>query len=245
MSSHHLLLNLARRYPGLICLNILFGFSGALFNGISTALIIPVLLNFLGQPVATKGAPPIIQSLLTPFQGVAGDYNLLLMTAAIVLMIVLKNLALYCNTLVAGVLKRTTANDLRDQGLRLLLEVDMSYYVTTGIGDIINRLNNEISRAASAVSIITRTVTITITALVFIGILLSLTWQLTIISTGLLAVVALVNQYSIIRSKLFGKQLSEISKNYSTSVLDLLSGMRLVRSTANERREYQKLGSKS
>lgn len=241
MSSHHLLLNLARRYPGLICLNILFGFSGALFNGISTALIIPVLLNFLGQPVATKGAPPIIQSLLTPFQGVAGDYNLLLMTAAIVLMIVLKNLALYCNTLVAGVLKRTTANDLRDQGLRLLLEVDMSYYVTTGIGDIINRLNNEISRAASAVSIITRTVTITITALVFIGILLSLTWQLTIISTGLLAVVALVNQYSIIRSKLFGKQLSEISKNYSTSVLDLLSGMRLVRSTANERREYQKI----
>lgn len=241
MSSHHLLLNLARRHPHLIFLNVLFGFSGALFNGISTALIIPVLLNFLGQPVATKGAPPIIQSLLAPFQSTAGEYNMLLMTVAIVVMIVLKNLAVYGNALVAGTLKRATANDLRDQGLRLLLEVDMGYYVKTGIGDIINRLNNEISRAASAISTVTRTVTVAITALVFVGLLLSLSWQLTIISTGLLAIVALVNQYSIVRSKVFGKQLSEASKSYSTNVLDLLSGMRLVRSSATEQVEYQRI----
>jgi ABC-type multidrug transport system fused ATPase/permease subunit len=241
MPAHHLLLSLARRHPSLISLNVVLGFSGALFNGISTALIIPVLLNFLDQPVATKGAPPVIQSLLTPFQNDAGKYNMLMMTAAIVLMIILKNLSAYGNALVAGVLKRAAANDLRDQGLRLLLEVDMDYYVKTGIGDIINRLNNEISRAASAISIVTRTVTVAITALVFIGLLLSMTWQLTIISTLLLAIVAVVNQYSIIRSKQFGKQLSETSKNYSTKVLDLLSGMRLVRCTANEQNEYEKI----
>lgn len=241
MSSHHLLLNLARRHPHLICFSILLGFSGALFNGISTALIIPVLLNFLGQPLATKGAPPIIQSLLAPFQGGAGKYNLLLMTGAILLLIVLKNLAAYGNALVSGILKRATAKDLRDQGIRLLLEVDFDYYVKTGIGDIINRLNAEISRAASAISTITRTITIGITALVFIGLLLSMSWQLTIVSTFLLAIVAFVNQYSIIRSKIFGKQLSDASREYSTSVLDLLSGMRLVRATANEHTEYQRI----
>ncbi|MBF2001387.1 MAG: ABC transporter ATP-binding protein [Synechococcales cyanobacterium M58_A2018_015] len=241
MSSNSLLVNLARRYPHLIALNILLGFSGALFNGISTALIIPVLLNFLGQPVATKGAPPLIQSLLAPFGGNSGDYNLLLMTAAILLLIVLKNLAAYSNALVSGTLKRTTANDLREKGLQLLLDVDMDYYVKTGIGDIVNRLNNEISRAASAISMITRSITVAITALVFICILLSLSWQLTVVSTAMLALVALVNQYSIIRSKFFGKQLSETSRSYSTSTLDLLSGMRLVRSTANEWREYQRI----
>lgn len=241
MSSNPLLVNLARRYPHLIALNILLGFSGALFNGISTALIIPVLLNFLGQPVATRGAPPLIQSLLAPFGGNSGDYNLLLMTAAILLLIVLKNLAAYSNALVSGTLKRTTANDLREKGLQLLLDVDMDYYVKTGIGDIVNRLNNEISRAASAISMITRSITVAITALVFICILLSLSWQLTVVSTAMLALVALVNQYSIIRSKFFGKQLSETSRSYSTSILDLLSGMRLVRSTANEWKEYQRI----
>lgn len=45
MSSRHLLLGLAQRYPGLIFLSVALGFSGALFNGISTALIIPVLLS--------------------------------------------------------------------------------------------------------------------------------------------------------------------------------------------------------
>jgi ATP-binding cassette, subfamily B, bacterial MsbA len=241
MSSHHLLLNLARRYPSLISLNIILGFSGALFNGISTALIIPVLLSFLGQPIASKGAPPIIQALLAPFQGNAGEYNLLLMTGAILLMIGLKNVAAYCNALMAGVLKRATSNELRDRGLRLLLEVDMDYYVKTGIGDIINRLNNEVSRAASAISTITRTATVAITALVFTGLLLSISWQLTIVSTLLLAIVALVNQRSIGHSKIFGKQLSEASKHYSTNVLDMLSGMRLVRSTANETIEYQRI----
>lgn len=241
MSSHRLLLNLARRYPKLIALNIILGFSGALFNGIGTALIIPVLLSFLGQPIASKGAPPIIQVLLAPFQGNSGEYNLLLMTGAILLMIGLKNVAAYCNALMAGILKRATSNDLRDQGLRMLLEVDMDFYVKTGIGDIINRLNNEVSRAASAIGTITRTVTVAITALVFTGLLLSMSWQLTIVSTLLLAIVALVNQRGITHSKIFGKQLSEASKYYSTNVLDMLSGMRLVRSTANEQAEYQRI----
>ncbi|MBD3885551.1 ABC transporter ATP-binding protein [Phormidium tenue FACHB-886] len=238
--SSRLLVNLAQRYPRLICLSVLFGFSGALFNGIGTALIIPVLLNFLGQPINLKGTPSLIQALLSPF-GAASNQNLLPMAGAIVVLLLLKNLAAYANGLVAGALKRTMTNHLREQGLRLLLEVDIDFFVKTGIGDIINRLNNEISRAASAIAILTRTVTVAITALVFVGLLLALSSQLTVISTMLLAIVALVNQYSIGQSKRFGKQLSETSKTYSTSVLDLLSGMRLVRCTASEKAEFQRL----
>ncbi len=241
MTFHPLLLDLARRHPRLIALNVLLGFSGALFNGVSTALIIPVLLGFLGQPMATKGAPPLIQSLLLPFRSMAGDYNLLLMTLAVVLLIALKNLAAYGNAVVAGLLKRATANDLRDRGLKLLLEVDLDYYSKTGIGDVVNRLNNEVSRAASAISMITRALTVSITALVFIGLLLAMSWELTIVSTVLLTIVTLANQTSIARAKTFGKQLSEASRNYSSGVLELISGMRLVRATANEQIEYQKI----
>jgi ATP-binding cassette, subfamily B, bacterial MsbA len=241
MPTQHLLFKLAQRHPHLIFANIVLGFSGALFNGIGTALIIPVLLNFLGQPIASKGAPPLMQFLLAPFQTDSGEYSSLLLTGAVVLMISLKNLAAYCNTLVSGLLKRTMTNDLREQGLKLLLDVDIDFYSKTGIGDIVNRLNSEISRAASAISFIARSATVLVTALVFVSILLWMSWQLTVVSTLLLAVVALANQYSISRSRLYGKQLSESSRNYSANVLDLLSGMRLVRSTANEQTEYQKI----
>jgi ATP-binding cassette, subfamily B, bacterial MsbA len=241
MSSRRLLINLAQRYPGLIFFSVLSGFSGALFNGVGTALIIPVLLNFLGQPVNAKGTPSVIHALLSPFGTEAGNQNLLMMTIAILVLLLLKNVAAYANALLSGSLKRTMSNDLREQGLRLLLDVDIDFFVKTGIGDIINQLNNEIARAASAIATLTRAVTVTITALVFVGLLLSLSWQLTIISTVLLAVVALVNQYSLGQSKQFGRQLSETSKIYSTSVLDLLSGMRLVRCTANEAIEFTRL----
>lgn len=239
MSSRYLLLSLAQRHPRLILFNILFGFSGALFNGISTALIIPVLLNFLGQPVTTESAPLIIQFLLVPFQNVTSDYHLLLMAVIILLMVILKNAASYCNVLVAGALKRSTSNELRERGLSLLLEVDIEYHTNTGVGDIINHLNHEISRAASAIGILTRAFTVSITVLVFIGLLLSISWQLTIVTTGLLAIVAFVNQYSIARAKFLGKRLSETARNYSTAVLDLLLGMRLIRSVANEQAEYE------
>ncbi len=241
MFSNTILTKLARNYPMLILLNIALGFSGALFNGISTALIIPVLLSFLGQPVPTKGAPPIIQSLLSPFQGAAGDYNLGLMAGAILLLLILKNLASYCNALVAGRLKRATANDLRESGLQLLLDVDVDYFIKTGIGDISNRLNNELSRAASIISLVARTATVIITTFVFICILISLSWQLTVVSTLLMLTVALVNQSNVTRSKKFGKQFSEASKNYSSGILDVLYGMRLVRSSAAETQEFERV----
>lgn len=241
MSSDYLFLNLAKRNFYLILLNVLLGFSGALFNGVSTALIIPILLIFLGQPIVPEEVPPIIQLLLFPFREESGKYNVAWMALVIVFSITIKNLIGYCNALAAGTLKRLTANDLREQALLLLLQVDIDYYAKTGIGDMINRLNGEISRAASVISIIGRAVTITITVLVFVGLLLSLSWQLTIVSAGLLTIVALVNQYSIKRSKILGRQLSEASKNYTVSVLDLLSGMRLVRATANEQIEYQRV----
>ncbi len=241
MSVHPLLLNLVQRYPRLVTFNILLGFSEALFNGVSTALIIPVLLGFLGQPIVTKGAPPIVQALMNPLIGSSGNYSLALLASTVMLLILFKNIATYCNAVISGLLKRATSNDLRDQGLKLLLEVDMDYYVKTGIGDVINRLNGEASRAASAVSIMTRTVTVGATVLVFVGILLSMSWQLTVLATVLLTVVALANQSGIARSKIFGRQLSEASRSYSSGVLDLLSGMRLVRSTASEQIEYEKI----
>jgi hypothetical protein len=41
------------------------GFSGAIFNGVSTALIIPVIFGFIGQEIGMKGMPPVLQQILS------------------------------------------------------------------------------------------------------------------------------------------------------------------------------------
>ncbi len=241
MSYTKLVLKFARSYPVWILSTIVLGFSGALFNGVSTTLIVPILLNFLGQKVDLKGAPPLIHAIMSPFDGIPEQYRLSAMAVTVLLTIVLKNVATYASTLVSSALGRTLTSDLREEGLRLLLEVDLDFYSKMKVGDLINRLGGEVSRTAGTIGVTIRIVIIAITVLVFAAVLVAISWQLTIASTFLLTLVALVNQYSINRSKLFGKMLSDMSKAYSIRVLETLSGIRLVKATANEEREYQSL----
>ncbi|MEH2051118.1 ABC transporter ATP-binding protein [Nostoc sp.] len=241
MSTRKLLLRFAKPYPGLILLTILLGFSGALFNGISTALIVPVVLKIVGQQIDLSTAPPILKKIMSPFDNTPEAYQVGVMAGAIIFTIILKNLANYASSLASSSLSRKLTSDMRENGLRLLLDVDIDYYAKTKVGDLINRLGGEVGRAASAISSTVKIVILGITILVFVGLLLSISWQLTIIATLLLSLVTLVNQYAISRSKTFGKQLSEMSRAYSISILETLNGIRLVKATGNEEKEYQRI----
>jgi ATP-binding cassette, subfamily B, bacterial MsbA len=241
MSTTKLLIRFAKPYPGWVVLTFLLGFSGALFNGVGTTLIVPVVLKIVGQDVELNNAPSILKAVLLPFERVPEEYRTLVMAVAIILTILLKNIASYASTLASSSLARTLTTDMRDAGLKNLLEVDLDYFAKTKVGDSINSLGGELGRAASATNTIIRVLIIIITIFVFIGLLLSISWQLTIAATLLLSLLTLVNQYAISRSKDYGKQLSDMSKAYSITVMEVLNGMRLVRATANEDREYQKI----
>ncbi|MGH1396067.1 MAG: ATP-binding cassette domain-containing protein [Trichormus sp.] len=241
MSTRKLLLKFAKPYPGWILLTILLGFSGALFNGVSTTLIVPIVLKIVGQEIDLTNAPPLLKSIMTPFDSVPENYRILVMSLAIILTICLKNLAAYASSLTSSSFTRKLTSDIREEGLRLLLEVDLDYYSKMRVGDLLNSLGGEIARSAGSISNVIKLIINVITLSVFIGLLLSISWQLTIAATVLLSLVTLVNQYTISRSKDFGKQLSEMSKLYSITVLETLNGIRLVKSTGNEEKEYHKI----
>ena len=241
MFTNKLILKFAQYYPFKIFLTIALGFSGALFNGVSTTLIVPVILSLLNQTVDLKEAPPIIKFLLMPFAGISDDSRLIVMAMSIILAISLKNVAGYGSTLLSASLTRNLTADLREAGLKLLLDVDLDFYSKMKVGDLINRLGAEVGRTANAISTTIQLVISSITVFVFISLLLAISWELTLVSSLLLSFVALVNQFAISRSKYYGKLLSEASKAYSVRVLETLSGIRLVKSTSNEEREYEQI----
>ncbi|MEQ8960463.1 MAG: ABC transporter transmembrane domain-containing protein, partial [Coleofasciculus sp. C2-GNP5-27] len=178
---------------------------------------------------------------MAPFNNLPENYRLVAMAGAIVGLIILKNLSNYASTLASSSLRRRITCDLREAGVKLLLDVDIDFYSRMKVGDLVNRLGTEIGRAAGEVSTLLNMMVTVTNALVFIALLLALSWQLTLASTVLVAIVALVNQYSISRAKAFGKQLSDMSKAYSIAVLETLSGIRLVKATGNDEREYQRI----
>ncbi|MCM0589422.1 MAG: ABC transporter ATP-binding protein [Gloeotrichia echinulata CP02] len=240
-TSKLLLLRFAKPYPGWIILTIVLGFSGALFNGVGTTLIVPVILKIVGQPVDLTGAPHILKAVIFPFDNLPANYRIVVMAVAIILTIFFKNLASYSSTLASSILTRKLTADIRESGVNLLLEIDIDYYSKMKVGDLINRLGGETARAATAIGSAVKLVILAITILVFVGLLLSISWQLTIATTILLSCLTFINQYAISRARDFGKQLSDFSTSYSITVLETLSGIRLVKATGNEDREYQKI----
>ena len=240
MHSKQLLLKSLLRYPLLVFLTVLLGFSGALFNGVSTVLLVPILLELLGQSTEfADQLPEILQRILGLFDGVPGNYRLVAMAFSVVALIILKNAATYAGSLVSNSLNRKLAAKLRLDGLRILLDVDLAYYSKTKVGDLINHLNIEVSRTTMAIRALSRLAIATITIIVFVGFLLSTSWQLTVIASVALGLVALINQSAVRQSKVFGAELSQLSRSYSSRIVEILSGIRLVKSTANEETEFK------
>ncbi|MBD2015548.1 ABC transporter ATP-binding protein [Microcoleus sp. FACHB-53] len=242
MSSNQLLLRYALRYPGWIVLTIILGSSSALFNGVSTTLIVPLVLGFLGkEDINLNVGPPAIQKILAFFDRGDDRTSILFMVAVVVLGIILKNVAVYLNAIVSANLSRKLVRDIRDEGLKLLLEVDIVYFSTTKIGDILNQIGNEVGRATVSIRIAINIFTTSINILIYIGILVSISWKLTIAASGLLFLVALINQALIQRAKSFGQVLSEKSSRYATILVEMLTGIRLIKAVGNEEYEYKQL----
>jgi ATP-binding cassette, subfamily B, bacterial MsbA len=240
MSPNKLLLTFALRYPVWIVVTIVLGFSGALFNGVSTVLIVPVILRFLKQQVNFQGAPPILQPILSKLDG-SDDSQLFVMLGLILLAILLKNITGYVGSLSSSHLSRVLVGDIRNEGLKLLLDVDLDFYVKTKVGDLINRLGAEVAQAAGAIRVAIQMITTVATILVSVAILLAISWQLTLASTTLLFLVSLANHYFVKRAQTYGRELSEQSREYSVALLEILNGIRLVKATGHEAKEYSKL----
>jgi subfamily B ATP-binding cassette protein MsbA len=242
MTYNQLVLKFLYQYPLLFVVNIILGFSGAIFNGVSTILIVPILLAFLGQDKTLfKGTPPLLQKFFSFFSGWPESQRLIAMFGCILLAIILKNVTNYVNTLVSSHLARQIVNDLRFEGLKLLLEVDIDFYVKNPIGRIANSISTEVARTAGAVKTSISLLITIITISLFVWILVYLSWQLTLIAIVSLGTVALLNQYFIKRSRHFGKVLSQQSSKYSSKLIDILTGIRLIKTASNEHQEYQEI----
>lgn len=240
MTPRQMLWRVARKYPFKIVASVIMGFSGALFNGVGTALIVPIMLSLLGQDAILRDGPPIFQLLLSPFKELPETYRYVAMAIAALFLIVLKNLSNYLSALASSVLSRSLTSDMQRQGLEIILGVDLEFFSKNQVGELMNRLGGEMNRAANSITTAIRLIVTAITVLVFLGLLLSISWQLTIVATILLPVSSLVSQFLVRKSRIYSRALTKINGLYSGGIVELISGIRLVKSTVSEEREFQR-----
>ncbi|MCL2930915.1 MAG: ABC transporter ATP-binding protein/permease [Trichodesmium sp. MAG_R03] len=221
--------------------NIILGFASGLFNGVNTTLIVPILLQISGQEIELKGSPRIIQFLLSPFEGVPEQYRLIVMLLAVILTIILKNLTAYLKSLLTVVFNRTLTNTIKSEMLQTLMDSDLDFFTKVKVGDLTKRLGSDTAQCTQTINGYVNLITQLITLSLFVSLLISISWRLTVISSLLVVLIGLINQLFIRRSKKFGFFLNQEQRNYSIKVIETLSGIRLIKSVSSENREYAKL----
>ena len=218
------------------------GFSGAVFNSVSVTLIVPLILSLLGQDTRMMGSmPPVIQQAMGFADNLSGDYRVAILTGVVFLAIALKNFSSYASNLVGTALGQSISRTLRYDGVNVFLNVDIDYYSNNKIGDIMNKINAEMSRTSGAIRSFSQLVVSGITILFFIAILTSISWQLTLTSTVVLGLVVSVNQVFIKRAKMFGQQLTSDSRALTNKLIETLSGINLIKTVATEDLEFKRL----
>ena len=221
--------------------NIILGFASGLFNGVNTTLIVPILLQISGQEIELTGSPRIIQFLLSPFEGVPERYRLIVMLLAVILTILLKNLTAYLRSLLTVVFNRSLTNTIKSEMFQTLMDSDLDFFTKAKVGDLTKRLGSDTAQCIQTINGYVSLITQLIILSLFVSLLISISWRLTLISSLLIALIGVINQLFIRRSKRFGFFLNQEQRNYSIKVIETLSGIRLIKSVSSENREYTKL----
>ena len=221
--------------------NIILGFASGLFNGVNTTLIVPILLQISGQEIELTGSPRIIQFLLSPFEGVPERYRLIVMLLAVILTIILKNLTAYLRSLLTVVFNRSLTNTIKSEMFQTLMDSDLDFFTKAKVGDLTKRLGSDTAQCTQTINAYVSLITQLIILSLFVSLLIFISWRLTLISSLLIALIGIINQLFIRRSKRFGFFLNQEQKNYSIKVIETLNGIRLIKSVSSENREYTKL----
>lgn len=241
MTSSNFIFKTIKERPLMVFFIIIFSFSGSIFNGVSTALLVPILAVYLGEEGDLKvpNKPEILNKFFALFDGFEGEQKLIMMVGLVLVAIILKNATNYINLIISNHYSKYLVNGMRLSGVQLILDVSLDFHNRNKIGDIASQINREIERAAASVRNAIGLFVSSINILTFIYILLIISWELTIIATILLGLIVLGNQYFVLYSKRLGRYLSQKSREYSQKIHEILTGIRLIKTVSNEEEEYR------
>ncbi|MEO6778724.1 MAG: ABC transporter ATP-binding protein [Gemmatimonadaceae bacterium] len=219
--------------------------AAALLDAFSVALLIPFLNTLFDRP-ALEIKAGWVSGLLHATVGqlmVADDKMLSLRNVILVVMVVViaKNLLIWFSGQLGAELQEYVTRDLRNTVYRHMARLPLTYFTRTKSGQIISRVLNDTFETRL---VLTQIVTQSLQAVALIGatiaFLFDISWQLTVISLGIVPILSLVLQ-PLLRKLRRGNRRRGNQHGEMASVLqETVSGIRLVKSFGAEDFEEQR-----
>jgi ABC-type multidrug transport system fused ATPase/permease subunit len=238
------MLPLLRRYRWGLPAIIVLGTLSALSEGLGISLIIP-FFQALGGSGQSASANSYVRFLDSVIGWVPRENRLTLIPVAVFAAIVAKNCLLYVNSVLCSWLNSQVGHRLRSGIFNQLLGVSYGFVERSESGKLLNTLTTETWRAGDALGAFVDLLVACSTILIFIALLLLISWPLTLMAAAAILVISATIQFAIRGMASRERQAMGANVALTARMLDGLAGMRVIRALGREAYEEERFGDAS
>ena len=211
----------------------------ALLDGFAIALLIP-FLNILFHQPSTAMKSGWISKLLDATVGsriVPGDemHSLRNVIILVLIAVVLKNLLVWIAGQFGATLQEYVTRDLRNAVYRHLAHLPLGYFTQMKAGQILSRvINDTFETRLILTQIVTQSLQSASLVLVYIAILFSISWQLSLIALIILPLLGVSLQPMLKKLRRGNLRRGNVHGEMTSVLQETISGIRLVKASGTE-----------
>ncbi len=211
----------------------------ALLDGFAIALLIP-FLNILFHQPATVMPKGFVGNLLHTFVGgqiIPGDEMHSLRNVIILVMasVILKNLLVWIAGQYGAALQEYVTRDLRNSVYRHLAHLPLGYFTQMKAGQILSRvINDTFETRLILTQIVTQSLQSASLVLVYIAILFSISWKLSLIALVILPLLGFSLQPMLKKLRRGNLRRGNVHGEMTSVLQETISGIRLVKASSAE-----------
>jgi FkbM family methyltransferase len=210
-------------------------------EGISAALVMPfiqILQN--GGTSANFQFPYLLQVLTNFYTKLPEQWQLIAVIFSFFCLTVVKNISQYFSSFNINDLQLKVGLAIRQECIERFLELELPFYSKSNLGELLSYVNEQAQRSEALSSYILEIGRDLLIISVLLGLLISLSPALTIITLISLGIVILILQNLIKLVRSHGHKSAKFIEIFSSIITEIISGIRLVKSFNTEARELHR-----
>lgn len=260
MNTYYRLLRYSSKYWKYLSLSIVCTIIFALLNGASVYLSIPLLDTLFNSGALTASASEsgtvneVSTSVLPNFvldikDGISKSFNdfifsgdktdaLFKICIIIFVAFILKNIAGYFQAYFLNYVEQGIVRDLRDAAYEQLHKLPISYFKSERVGNLISIIVNDVTAVQNSVSAtFLNLIREPLSIIVFLGIAISISWELTLISLVTLPFSAGIISWIGIKLRKYSQRIQEKIADITSVIQETISGVKIVKAFGTENYE--------
>lgn len=239
-----LLLPLLKLQPWVIPAIILLGLLSSAVEGIGISLFIPLLHSLVPGSQSSYSfiieAGSLTNLLNRIFVHIPAEQQFATATIFIFLSILIKIVLSYGNTVVFAWYSSHVGHRLRSAVFHQLMTVSYRFWENSESGQLMNTLATETWQTVRALGVLVHLIITICTIAIFAGLLLLLSWRLTLVVGVAIFLISMLIQFLTRRVKQLGQQAVQVNQDLANRMWESFGGLRLIREFGREAYEQSR-----